>query len=99
MLKKATPNGACLTNAISIALFGNEEKSEEIRMQINEFLVKNFDNYEHLFQVPFKVFCGVGDARIEYLFQDKNALKSFLLSKNSVYMWNTDVDIPILCNI
>ena len=64
-----------------------------------DFLVKNFDNYEHLFQFPCRVFCVVGDARREYLFQDKNALKSFLLSKNSVYMWNTDVDIPILCNI
>ena len=96
---KITGNGACLTNSLSMAWYGSEDESAKIRMNLNQHIVSNFELYGHAFVFSVTITTGVGKSRKDHTFDYENALKEFLLSKESTLMWNSDCDLQALCNL
>ena len=90
LVHKITSNGACLTNALSVAWNGSEDKSAKIRMDLNQHVVENFDLYRSTFVFPVEIITGVGNNRESHTFVDEDALKEFLLSEKSILMWNLE---------
>ena len=99
LVHKITSNGACLTNALSVAWNGSEDKSAKIRMDLNQHVVENFDLYRSTFVFPVEIITGVGNNRESHTFVDEDALKEFLLSEKSILMWNLECDLQAICNL
>ena len=92
------PDGGCLQSSFAVHAFNDQEKGLDVRRDLNQHIVDNFDYYKEKISWPFVEVVGVGDNSETVTATTDDEMIELLKSEKSLLLYSNSHDVAALAN-
>ena len=97
---RAMGNGACATNSIALALYGNERAACSLKRKTLNHIAEHYEDYYYeKFGLPFKENVGTGKNAITVDLKTKEEMVKFLKSDQALLLWSSSEELHAMANL
>ena len=97
---KIKADGACVNNALAVALYEDEAEGENVKRRVLNHIVENFDNYYiNKIGLPYTETFGVGEESYQVTKVTGEELKKFFMSEEALKVYANYHELLAMANL